>query len=183
MDFVEEDLSTSTNFSISTSYKWRTWKENILEAAKETPGTTKNTNWIIQRRRWWNKDIQDKIKETKQENHYEEYKKARQEAKVLIKEANKNAWREFGNKITERYSENQKLFYNTTKQLRNKKQYTLKNIRHRKINWRKGNKVKMKPIFTNEGNENEIELQWEDKMINRRWNKLQNKRWRKPYLK
>lgn len=124
--------------------KWKNFKENMILAAKESCGTTKTTNIHYKKSNWWTPELQQKIKDKKQkwrkylrsqqEEDYDSYKISNREVKLAVKEAKKQSWAEFGEKMKEQYSENQKLFYGTLKQIRRKKTPRLVNIKDKKGN-------------------------------------------------
>ena len=101
-------------------------------------------NRTVKKSTWWTTEVQQKVKEKKNkwkrflqtgaEEDHKIYKLARIEVKNLIKAEKGKSWEEFGNKMKENYSENQKLFYSTLKQLRQKKQVQLKNIKDKNGN-------------------------------------------------
>lgn len=119
--------------------KWENFKDNLLNAAMETCGKRKIVNKSMKNTEWWNADIKTKIKEkkyawerylnTKKTEDYEEYKVKRIEVKKVIKKAKEESWIKFGEKMTEHFRENQKLFYGTLKQLRKKREYNMMNIK------------------------------------------------------
>lgn len=57
------------------------------------------------------------------------------ETKQMIKNAKKRSWEEFGQKTRKNYSENQKLFYNTLKHLKQKNTSKLKSMKDKDGNW------------------------------------------------
>lgn len=59
----------------------------------------------------------------------EQSKKCRPEVKVEVKEANQDSGREFCEFVKTNWVEKQELFYDTMKQLTQKKSFTMKNIR------------------------------------------------------
>lgn len=59
----------------------------------------------------------------------EQSKKCRPEVKVEVKEANQDSGREFCEFVKTNQVEKQELFYDTMKQLTQKKLFTMKNIR------------------------------------------------------
>lgn len=137
-EILSKKIEESTNEE-GVERKWKQLKDMMLQAAKESCGSSKITNKNIKKTKWWSKDLKRKIKEkkdkwkkylvTRRKEDYEEYKNCRQQVKIKVKEAKKESWKEFGESMRDNYTENQKLFYGTLKQLRNTKTFTMKNIK------------------------------------------------------
>lgn len=140
---LEIKLARDTRIS-NIEEEWKYLKEGILEAAKESCGTIKICNKDVKKTAWWTAEIKQKVSEkkntwkkyiqTKNESNYELYKNKRKEVKQMIKNAKQEEWVKFGNKLREDFTGNQKLFYSTLKQLRQKKSFILKNIKDKQGN-------------------------------------------------
>ena len=142
--YLERELDGNQSELEDIETKWTNFKRTILNAATSACGVTRNTNKTNKKTKWWTSDIQQKVKEKKvkwkkylqtgSEDDYKIYKLARTEVKLIIKKEKGKLWEEFGLRMKNNYSENQKLFYSTLKQLRAKKQVQLKNIKDKEGN-------------------------------------------------
>lgn len=111
---------------------WKTFKEIIIETAKEVCGISKGKG--EKRTAWWTNDIKEEVKKKKKEwkkylthktpQQYEKYKKQRIKVKEIVAAAKEKSWIDFGNKMEEDSTGNQKLFYKVLKTLRTNKQPT-----------------------------------------------------------
>lgn len=109
---------------------WQMFKRVVLESAKETCGVLKVGNNKKQTA-WWNHEIKEEVKDKKKKwrtylgeksgESYEAYKAQRTRVKDMIKKAKEDCWRKFGQKMERNSKENQKLFYKTLKNIREKK--------------------------------------------------------------
>lgn len=84
-----------------------------------------NCKKIVKEKKRHGKEIQIQ----KRSEDYERYKEKRKEVKIAVKEAKKDSWVKFGQKMNDNFKDNQKLFYGTLKQLRKKKEYNMINIK------------------------------------------------------
>ena len=106
---------------------WKFFRNTILEAAKQTCGSSRKTNNKKQTA-WWSEEIRTEIKckkdswklyiNSRTEDNYEIYKQHRNKVKELVKAKKRKMWSEFGEKMENDSKENQKLFYKTLKSIR-----------------------------------------------------------------
>ena len=124
----------------NVSELWQSFKNIILNAAKEKCGTLLLGNGKKQTR-WWNEEIKTQIKIKKlkwkkylrnrtQEN-YDDYKQERIKTKDLVIKNKRQTWEEFGTKIEEDSKGNIKLFYKALKNLRSHKQHKFMQLKGR----------------------------------------------------
>lgn len=138
-DKYKEILETKITQGIRVEERWESFKKNTIDAAKEACGTSKISNKYVKKTPWWTEDIKQMVKEkkikwgkylqTRNPDDYNEYKRIRTTVKESIKAAKENSWIKFGNTMKNAYSENQKLFYGVIKQMRQKKEVLIKNIK------------------------------------------------------
>lgn len=124
--------------------RWENYKSSLKEAAKVSCGVTKIGNGFTKRTAWWTEEIEEAVKRkkkawktylsSKSQDNYDKYKTERIKVKNQIKTGKEKSWTEFGKKLTESYNENQKLFYNTLKQMRKPKTNMLQNLKDRSGN-------------------------------------------------
>ena len=124
--------------------RWENYKSSLKEAAKVSCGVAKIGNGATKRTAWWTKEIEKAVKgkkkawktylNNKTQDNYDKYKTERIKVKNQIKTSKEKTWTDFGNKLTETYNENQKLFYNTLKQMRKPKTNMLQNLKDKNGN-------------------------------------------------
>jgi uncharacterized protein YukE len=140
---LERYVRTRTTYQ-NIEERWEEYKQSLITAAKESCGITRISNDSKKRTAWWTGEIEKTVKEKKQvwkryladrsQENYDRYKQKRTEVKKMIKDSKDKTWIEFGNKLTETFGENQKLFYSALKQMRKPKTNMLKNVKDKNGN-------------------------------------------------
>lgn len=138
---VDNKLDTITiEQSENINYRWEHFKKILINVATEICGVIRKGD---NRRKtsWWSEHVRREVNEKKKlwkayiqnknQQNYEIYKEQRIKVKIMIKEAKQKSWEEFGEKLEENSKENQKLFYKTLKNMRNKTETRAKSIKDR----------------------------------------------------
>lgn len=139
-----EDMINSNIKKTKIEEKWEDFKNIILIAAESACGSTKITNRNIKKTNWWTENIKVAIKDkkkkwikylqTRNQIDYGEYKQQRVYVKQVIKEEKEKSWKKFGEKMKNAYTDNQKLFFGTLKNMRQKKTEITINIKDKNGN-------------------------------------------------
>lgn len=111
---------------------WEEFKNIILNTAKIVCGTHK-INTDRKQTAWWSENLKKHIKIKKQmwkkflsnktQENYKLYKEQCKYVKTSVREAKQKTWKDFGEKLERDSKGNQKLFYKTLKNMRNKTEY------------------------------------------------------------
>lgn len=147
---------------------WREIKEIIMKTAEEICGK-RRINTGMKRTKWWNEETKQVVKEKKDSwkkflrtgsiEDYREYIHKRNEAKMAVRKAKEESWKEFGNEVENNYKENKKAFWNIIKNLRGKRGRRIRNIRNEenKIESQQGEIMKIWKRYYEEKFKGELE--------------------------
>lgn len=121
--------------------RWKKFKEAIFQTAEKVCGYKRYKIGHLQKRtKWWNDQVKEKIKRKKEawysfkrtntEEDKQLYIQKRNEAKEAVKQAKRDSWEDFGNKLEESHSDNQKQFWNIVKKLKGHPSTQIRNIKN-----------------------------------------------------
>lgn len=118
--------------------QWSALKTTIRRTAQEICGLQKFT-YKGKRSKWWNDNVKLVINQKKQAwksyqrhrtpENFAEYKRARNEAKAVVKVQKRITWEEFGKSLDDNHRENIKKFWRTVKFLKGKRAKPVRNVK------------------------------------------------------